>query len=46
MTLENTKYCIMHANSHNNAGDAALKCSDMRTKIPETLFLIEFCFVS
>lgn len=32
MTLENTKYCIMHANSNKNAGDAALKFIDMQKK--------------
>lgn len=32
MTLKNTKYCIMHANSNNNPGEAALKCTDMYRK--------------
>lgn len=38
MTRENTKYCIMHANSNNNAGYAALKCSDTKK------VFIGFCF--
>lgn len=42
MTLEMTKYCIMHANSNNNAGDAALKCTGMQKKDFQTLERLNF----
>lgn len=44
MTRENTKYCIMHSNSNNNAGYAALKCSDVKKK-RRSKSLLDFVFV-